>query len=47
MNNQKNMTMIQNLTVEFRAKILKRHLVLPFYADLFDFLIFLWKAKFS
>lgn len=30
MNNQKNITMIQNLTVEFRAKILKRHLVLPF-----------------
>ena len=47
MNNQKNMMMIQNLIEEFRAKILKRHLVLPFYADLYDFRIFLWKAKFS
>lgn len=47
MNNQKNIMMIQNLTVKFRAKILKRHLVLPFYADLYDFRIFLWKAKFS
>ena len=44
---QKNIMIIQNLIEEFRAKILKRHLVLPFYADLYDFLIFLWKAKFS
>lgn len=47
MNNQKNMMMIQNLIEEFLAKIIKRHLVLPFYADLYDFRIFLWKAKFS
>lgn len=44
---QKNIMIIQNLIEEFRAKILKRHLVLPFYADLYDFRIFLWKVKFS
>lgn len=44
---QKNIMIIQNLIEEFRAKILKRRLVLPFYADLYDFRIFLWKVKFS